>query len=434
MAAPDKNPGNSTSAPPTDARVIQLAQPRFFVQSGYFQNFIFARLPAGEGLAHRVVLDLENNTMYCNCVFRPRPCLHALALQHLYTRFNAAFSAADTIPGWAQALLTGAGGQVLSRPADPAAARQQRHSERLERAADGFDDLEGWLLDTIRRGLATTVAEDSQWSASIAARMADASLTGLSRTLRLLGRISSAQPDWVEKTLAGLADSYLALRAFRKRDQLSEPLLADLQHWIGIPAKKEGVLQKGERVSDVWAVMGQTEAAIEDKLKVRRTWLLGTHSRRYALLMDYAFGGAPFAPGFVTGTVQQGTVAWYPSAWPLRALVFEDFQPLPTMESFSGFTDFQSFAQAYSAAVGQQPWLTYFPAAFLKVTVFLRHEKLFAVDGAGKRLPLQAAENTIWRLLAVGGGHPVDLFGEWDGAVFTPLTVQCSGRTVVLDD
>ncbi len=433
MAATAKITGDSASTPAPDARVSQLAQPRFFLEPGVFQNIIFACLPAGEGLAHRLAMNLETNALYCNCAFRPHRCLHALALRRFYMLFKAEFSVADGLPGWAQALLAGARGQVLARPADPAAARQQRYSERLERAADGFDDLEGWLLDTIRRGLATSVSEDPKWSESIATRMADASLTGLSRTLRLLGRISSAQPDWAEKTLAGLADSYLALRAFRQRDQLPEPMLADLQNWIGITAKKENVLQAGERLADAWAVMGQAEELVEDKLKVRRTWLLGKTSGRYALLMDYAFGSAPFTPGLAPGTVQQGTVAWYPSAWPLRALAFEDFNPLPTMEPFSGYADFQSFAQAYAAALGQQPWLSYFPAALLEVTIFFSHEKLFAVDGAGKRLPLQAAESTIWRLLAVGGGHPVNLFGEWDGTGFTPLTVAAAGRVVGLE-
>ena len=128
-----------------DVRVSQLALPVFFVQTGIFQNFIFGCLPAGEGVAHGVAVDVENNVLYCSCSFRPQPCLHALALQHFFSQCNDEFSVAAVLPDWAHALLTGAGRQLLSRPSNPAAARQHRRSERLERAADGFDDLESWL-------------------------------------------------------------------------------------------------------------------------------------------------------------------------------------------------------------------------------------------------------------------------------------------------
>ena len=390
-------------------------------------------MPAGEGVLHGIAVDLEKSRLHCTCGFLPQPCVHALALQQLFLHAGADFPSTDALPQWVQTLLTGHGGRSRPiPPANPAVARRQRRYERLERAADGFDDLEGWLLDVIRRGLATTVSEDPQWSAGVAARLADASLTGLSRTLRLAGRLSSARPDWAEKTLAVLAESYLAVRAFRKRDTLAEEQVTELEQWLGISTKKEEVLAKGERLTDAWAVVGQLEEAVEEKLKVRRTWLLGQASRRYALLLDYVFGGAPFAPGWLPGTIQQGTVAWYPSGWPLRALALDDFRYLSPITRLTAYDDFETFASAYAQAVGAQPWLSVFPAIFSEAAVFFKNENLFAIDAAGKMLPLQATENVTWRLLALSGGHPCSLFGEWDGTVFRPLTVIAAGRLVVL--
>jgi len=427
MAVIEKNTGS-------DDRVIRLAQPQFFVGTAVFPPFVFARLPAGEGQTHATVFNTEKNTLFCSCSFRPQPCLHVRSLRQLYLNSEGlGFSPADALPDWVQQLVSGQGGRVQAPPADPGIARQQRRNERLERAADGFDDLETWLLDTIRRGLATTVSEDPKWAENIAARMADASLTGLSRTLRLLGSIPSGQADWAEKLLAGLGDIYLALRAFRRRDHLPETLLADLQNWIGMPAKKEEILAQGERTQDKWLVMGQLETSVEDKLKVRRTWLQANQSRRYALLLDYAFGGFPFTPGFTTGSLQQGTMVWYSSAWPLRALVQDDFQPLPDDSEYFGYADFQAFAEAYATALGQQPWLAVFPAALLEVRVFFKNEKLYALDRRGKTLPLLARENQIWLLLALAGGAPVTIFGEWDGAALWPFTVLSGERVVEIN-
>ena len=37
-----------------------------------------------------------------------------------------------------------------------------------------------------------------------------------------------------------------------------------------------------------------------------------------------------------------------------------------------------------------------------------------------------------WHLLALSGGHPLDVFSEWDGFSFWPLTVLADGRLVAL--
>lgn len=160
--------------------------------------------------------------------------------------------------------------------------------------------------------------------------------------------------------------------------------------------------------------------------------MLGQTSRRYALLLDYAFGGAPFAPGWLPGTIQQGTVVWYPSGWPLRALALDDFRHLSEITRLEAYDDFQAFATEYARAVSAQPWMSIFPAIFSEAAIFFKNESLFAMDTAGKILLLQATENNIWRLLALSGGRPCSLFGEWDGSLFRPLTVVVSGRLVTL--
>jgi hypothetical protein len=51
-------------------------------------------------------------------------------------------------------------------------------------------------------------------------------------------------------------------------------------------------------------------------------------------------------------------------------------------------------------------------------------------DGSGKGLPL--AESRPWKLLALSGGHPVDLAGEWDGEALRPLAVRVNQRYHIL--
>ncbi len=431
----------SKSAEKTEAgtRANLLADPVFFPHRHIFEKIIFAEIPAGDGCSHAVAMNLETRALYCSCPFFPKPCVHALALSALYTRAGEArFTRAGALPDRMQALVSGlpAGRERPAiRTENRLAAQTQRRFERLERAAGGFEDLEAWLLDTIRRGLATVVSEDPRWWENIAARMADASMPGLSRTLRLLGRIPASDTDWAEKTASGLAECYLAARAFRKRDALPDKLPYDLQNFVGIAAKKEEVLTSGERQHDVWAVVGRVEEPLEDKLSVRRTWLKAGKSGRYALLLDFSFGGAGFSPGFAPGSIQQGTLAYYPAAFPQRALLLEDWKEVPKqVEKLQDFQDFNTFAEAYAAALAVQPWLQYFPAIFSAATVYRQGGHFMIADQNERSLRLNIAENAGWRLLALGSGRPLALFGEWDGAALRPLTTVAEGRFVSLGD
>ncbi len=417
-------------------RIPLLAQPEFFPQRFVFEKIVFAQMPNSIDTVYGVVVHLEKNTLYCTCSFHPKPCLHAQALQALFAREGtSSFAAQQECPGWVLALLKGQPTAIgpVSRDEQNAVAKQHRRSDRLDRAAHGLEDLELWLHDTMRRGLATLVAEDAAAFAHIASRMADASLPGLSRTLRLLGQVSLNRPDWAERTLEVLAQCYLAVRAFRQRDEMTDAFLVDLQTFLGISMRRDEVLATGERASDDWMVLARKEEPLEDSNQVRRTWLFGLRTRRMALLLDFDFARQGFPPGFEPGTVQQGLLAYYPSAWPQRALVPDGLTHLESpVERMEGLNRLEDLANVYAAALAANPWLTHFPAALSDVVPLVENDRFYLCDGDGEMLPLSVLHNTGWQLLALSGGQPVAVFGEWDGAVLVPLSVVADGRFVVV--
>ncbi|MCW5924157.1 MAG: hypothetical protein KIS77_17680 [Saprospiraceae bacterium] len=425
----------TTHIEPLSPRAGLLAQPVFFQKKFIFEKIVFAEMCVGENARHDVAVHLGKKLFRCSCLFQPKPCIHAQALYLLFEREGEqAFVPTVQLPEWAGTLLEGATATPLKNAAaEVSAHQQQRRLERLERAANGMDDLEAWLLDTARRSLATVVSEHPQWYEGIAARMADASMTGLSRTLRLLAQVPASAPDWAEQMSATLASCYLAVRAFRNRATMPEALLHDLQNFIGIHHKKEEVLANGERVHDVWVVLGQVEEPLEEQLMERRTWLLGSTTKRHALLLEFAFGGGGFPAGLQPGSFEQGTLAFYPSAYPLRVLAVGDFVRLEKkMETLAGFEDFDAFMRVYAAALAAQPWLQIFPAAFSAVVALKQGDAFFIVDNRGKLLRLQVKGNEGWRLLALSGGQAVGLFGEWNGAALRPLCAVAEGRFVRL--
>ncbi|MBK9338471.1 MAG: hypothetical protein IPM98_18825 [Lewinellaceae bacterium] len=380
-----------------------------------------------------MALDTTTNALYCTCPFLPKPCVHARALGLLFARAGeAAFEPTEILPDWV-ATLVRSPFSLPSRQAGKPPIEQQarRRSERLERAQHGFDDLELWLLDTLRRGVATAASEDPDFYKNIAARLADASMRSLSRSIRTLEAVPADRPDWPERVTAVLADAALALHAFRRREHLSEALLHDLEAFIGITLKKETVRAEGKILRDIWAVLGGVEEQVEEQLHQRRTWLLGVHSGRYALLLEYAYGEPEFLPGLAPGSVAEGEVVFYPSAWPHRALVFDELKRLPKpVEKIPGFEKIEDAVRAYAGALGEQPWLPAFPMALSAVTPGRHKDRFGLADTCGKWLPLGNDDLACWSLVALGGGRPLAVFGEWDGTAFRVFSAVSSGRFV----
>ncbi|MBY0444566.1 MAG: SWIM zinc finger family protein, partial [Burkholderiales bacterium] len=56
----------------------------------------------------------------------------------------------------------------------------------------------------------------------------------------------------------------------------------------------------------------------------------------------------------------------------------------------------------------------------------------WALDPQGHALPLQGKNH--WQWLALSGGWPLDVAGEWDGAMFTPLAAYVADRYTLLSE
>ena len=417
-------------------RAEALAHPTFFAQRAAYGSWVFAQLPVSVELAHRVALDTATNMAYCSCPFVPKPCVHGEALHALLAREGAAaFEPTAMLPDWLPTRIP----HQSPNPPIHQSANPPVHQPagppilRVDRARNGFEDLETWLLDTLRRGAATAVSEDPDFYKTIAARLADASMRGLSRSLRTLEAVPADHPDWPLRLTAVLADAALALHVFRRRAHLPELLLCDLEAFVGFLQKKETVRAEGESLHDTWAVVGAVEETVEDSLRQRRTWLFGTGSNRFALLLEYAHGGLEFLPGFAPGSVVEGEIVFYPSAWQQRALASDGVKTLPKrVEKLPGFEKIDRMARTFASALGKQPWLAALPAVLNRATP-IRHQNRFCLaDADGKVVILDNPERVCWSLLALSGGMPITIFGEWNGQAFGAISAIAQNRFVTL--
>lgn len=420
-------------------RAERLADRIFFPTPRRCGDLIFGEISVSTQISHRIACDISTGCSYCSCPFQPKPCVHAEALRLLCLRVGATtFEEEKAPPEWLPPDFLPTGKPVGGEPDDfqstsSPVGKEEAASSSLERMRPGFEELETWLLDTLRRGVATAVSEDPDFYKNIATRLADSSMRGLSRSMRLLENLPADRYDWPEQTAAVLAEAALALYAFWRKEHLPPALLRDLEAVIGIAPKKETVRTEGESLRDAWAVLGVVEELVEERLRQRRTWLLGAGSQRYALLLDYAYGGPEFLPGFKPGAVLEGELIFYPSAWPHRALASDSVKTLSqTLEDLPGYEKIEDMARSCAAALGLQPWLQAFPATLRHVVPFFQKKQFGIADQAGKQALLSNPESGCWSLLALSGGRPITVFGEWNGKSFTAISALANYRFIPL--
>ena len=363
----------------------------------------------------------------CTCPSRKFPCKHALAL--LLRSIDQPIPPAaepDWVREWLDKRTAGPAREKARKtaaPPDPE-AQARRAEKRLERVRGGLTMLDLWAQDLVRDGIASLEERPPAFFAQMAARLVDAQATGLARRVRRIGFLAGSDPGWPRAVLEELGLIALASHAFRRLDGLDAPLRADLRQLVGFSLDKEDVIAAGDRVEDDWVVVGQIVSE-DERFRSQRTWLRGLRSGRYALVLQFAPGAVPFEETLLPGSTLSATLAFWPGAFPQRALIHERREvPETAVQRLPGFEDVASFLDSAAAAYARQPFLERLCCTVRDVMPFCV-ETHFVSDRRGAALPLAGFDN--WLLLAVSGGRPVDIAGEWNGRVLFPLGVAAEG-------
>jgi hypothetical protein len=257
--------------------------------------------------------------------------------------------------------------------------------------------------------------------------MVDAQAPGIAVRLRLLSGIPNASRNWPAKLLEQLGRLALLTHAYRRIEQLRAPLQEDVRQMIGWTLTSEEVAARGEMVSDDWLVLGQT-LNDEEKVRVQRTWLYGMQSQRRALLLQFSAAGAPFTEIYPLGSQQQADLLFWPGAYPQRArLVARHGGIAPLRDSLPGEEHIDTFLAGVAAALAYQPWMERFLCILRNVTPVCTNggDTWYARDGRGDAVLL--ARGAYWQMLALSGGYPIDIAGEWDGETLLPIGVMAGG-------
>ncbi len=417
-----------------------LATPRKWVTLGRDDRAAWGECQGSGSKPYQTRIDLAEPAFGCSCPSRKFPCKHSLGLFLLLVQQAAGFGGGPP-PAWVADWLAGRDKKAEKKaqktdepPADLDPEQARRAAERQEKVAlerkakvdAGLEDLDRWLGDLARRGLAAVRGEPYSFWEHTAARLVDAQGPGVARLVRDLAGIPASGEGWQDRLLERLARLHLLVEGYRRLESLPGDVQADIRSAIGWTVPQAEVLA-GAGVRDRWAVLGQ-KVEEEDKIRAQRRWLLGESTGRSALVLHFAHASQPLDASLVPGTVLDAELTFFPGSAPLRALIKERFDANAPMNVMPGFLSIGDAMEAYASALAKFPWLERFPVALRSVVPLPRAGSWQVRDPGGGQLPLSPKFARPWVLAAIAGGRPIGLFGEWDGETLNPLGAWAGGR------
>jgi uncharacterized Zn finger protein len=320
-------------------------------------NTIWGQCQGSGANPYYTMADVVDHGYKCTCPSRKFPCKHVLALLWQFADSPAEFIREEP-PEWVNDWLGRRRKSSSSETAGDAKqkvkkdihavepqvesltpqALARREAAKAKRAAQnraatdaaisaGMDELQQWLADQLQAGIATFLKEINQRCRQIAARMVDAKATSLASRLdelpaKILTHSVAKQPQQALKELGQLV--LLAEAWLTDKDDV------DARRAIATAESRDQVLSKTDalRKEGLRATVGEKLFTRRDGLISHATWLLNMDQVEpcFALLQDYyPVGAGRREAGLSFGRLIKGTLVFYPSRTPLRA-VTEKYQ------------------------------------------------------------------------------------------------------------
>ena len=432
---------------------------------------------------YRTAIDLavDEPAFRCSCPSRKFPCKHALGLFLLWTQAGT-YSQGDP-PEWVAKWLqkrdkntqriiqkatqshaqsrgqsqqedlsktvSETGAVAADVAVDMAAIAkkiqqtQQRQAKRIENVSEGVIDLEQWLQDIIRAGLADLPNQPYRFWDQTAARLVDVQAPGLARRVKALSAIPLSGKGWPERMLKALGSLYLLCQSFKQLESLSPMMQAEVLRQVGLPQNKEELHRRAaagdsfvSSTTDIWHVLGRVVIE-EDVLKVQRVWLWSVSSQKAALILSFAHGRRqPLDTSLMPGDSFEGRLLFYPGTGVQRALVVSKTEAAHQSRLKSrlsiGVERVEAAIAHYAQALSENPWLAEFPIVLSKVWLHHHSGTWYLRDAEHKRLPISPFFTEGWEMLAMSGGRSLCVFGEWNGELFSPLSAWTEKTFVTL--
>lgn len=419
----------------------KLAIPQPWSQVGTSGNLLWGLCQGSGKSPYQVQIDLAGPAYKCSCPSRKFPCKHAVALLHLWSQGHVKETGlAEFAAEWAAGRAArdqpkpakDAAPRTPEQQADAAANAEARAQQRERRIGEGLTELDRWLADVTREGLAKHSAQRPKRLQALAARMVDAQAPGVATRLSALAEVRDANPNWPVLVTAEFGALRLLARAWANRAELDAELVETLRQHLGITVRADDVIADEPGVTDDWVVVGLRDSD-EERVSVRRVWLFGRSSGRWALVLFFAAGGATLTSNLYPGTQVHATLHFHPGRGQLRAVIAHRDEQASPVTGFAPTAESPSTARLrWRDAVAQDPWLDSIPVLVAGELAADAAAKPAIRGAEGGMLPL-VGNRDAWLILQLTAERDdVVVAGELGPTGLLPVSVLSDGAVVPL--
>src|SRR5688572_6681812 len=190
-----------------------LASPRKWVSLGQDDRSAWGECQGSGKDPYRTHADLNGPAFHCSCPSRKFPCKHALGML-LVSAADPARAMQSNAPEWVSEWIAKRDASAEKKavkseaaPDDPEssakreAEREKRAAKREDRVRTGLAELQTWLGDLTRQGLAHAKQQPASFFDSMAARMVDSQAPGIARRIRGWPSIFASGDQWANRAL-----------------------------------------------------------------------------------------------------------------------------------------------------------------------------------------------------------------------------------------
>ena len=290
---------------------------------------------------------------------------------------------------------------------------------------EGLVELDRWLEDRIRTGLADpSLARYATWD-DLAARLVDARAGALANRIRRLAGLVGSDPDWHARVLAEIGVLHLLAQAGQRLPDLPGALADSVATATGWQVRQADVLA-GVPDTDHWIVAGRSDTR-EDRIEVRRTWLRGATNGRWAMVLSFAAYRQSLDTSLMVGTSRARRSASLPGARPPRARR-RAIRRSPAGASYRRRRRSSTRATTSVARSRSNRGSSDIPPPCSRRR--RRHGGRWVLTDDTGTLPLIATPRALATVLAATGGQPAPLTIEWTPHGVIPLTVHAADRVL----
>ena len=364
-------------------------------------------------------VDLDSLTFTCSCKNRKFPCNHCIALLLMATDRPALFAQGD-VPEYARRVAK------LAESGDSQtefSSESKQHSRRHRALVRGLAELQRWLIDVIRNGMATLPSRSNdEWDA-LARQLVDAHAPALAQQVRTWPAEIETNKEWAERLLRDFGRIQLLISAFDRFERLPQTTQNDLHRavgWLSKPTSKDTLLH------DEWLIIGQQSHAVVNRT-VRQLYLQGLKTKQFALITNITSKKRQTAGNFATGTIINAQLRFFASDTPLHAGIESHSGTLqPTQPP--QHSEIPTVISTFSQQLSRNPWIGEWPCVVQSEMVHCINDRWFFQDYAGNMFPVEGSQYG-WHLKALENDI---VCGLWNGVSLTPLSVWTQGRLLPL--